>query len=300
MALFPWSNTAHVGASMAGRKRETGLDAFVQTLVGMPWWVGPSCAVSIYALLRLIIPAILSSTSGPDDQVAKSFGAVLVPISVQLAPFAALFVLAIWGLAELKKLMNRRRLDGQTGLDSVGDLSWAEFEELVAEAYRRQGYAVERTGDAAGDGGVDVVLRRNGQTTLVQCKHWKTWTVGVKIVRELRGVMASEKTDYGIVVSYGTFTSEATAFARENRITLMGGNELVELIRSVQKKRSASPATAASVAMPQSAPTPAHGAPACPKCGSAMVQRTAKRGLNAGNQFWGCPRYPICQGVRPC
>jgi restriction system protein len=33
----------------------------------------------------------------------------------------------------------------------------------------------------------------------------------------------------------------------------------------------------------------------CPKCGGAMVLRTAKRGGNAGRQFWGCSSYPKCR-----
>ena len=33
----------------------------------------------------------------------------------------------------------------------------------------------------------------------------------------------------------------------------------------------------------------------CPKCGKPMVLRTAKRGTNAGNQFWGCSTYPKCR-----
>lgn len=37
----------------------------------------------------------------------------------------------------------------------------------------------------------------------------------------------------------------------------------------------------------------------CPQCGSAMVQRTARRGINAGGKFWGCSRYPSCRGTRP-
>ncbi|MDM5088865.1 NERD domain-containing protein [Aeromonas bestiarum] len=37
--------------------------------------------------------------------------------------------------------------------------------------------------------------------------------------------------------------------------------------------------------------------PACPKCGSHMVLRTASRGENKGNQFWGCSGYPKCRGV---
>jgi DNA topoisomerase-1 len=34
-------------------------------------------------------------------------------------------------------------------------------------------------------------------------------------------------------------------------------------------------------------------APACPKCGSAMVKRTGPRG-----EFWGCSTYPKCKGTR--
>ena len=39
--------------------------------------------------------------------------------------------------------------------------------------------------------------------------------------------------------------------------------------------------------------------PVCPKCGGRMVQRTAKRGDNAGKAFWGCTKFPRCRGVRP-
>jgi HEAT repeat protein len=38
--------------------------------------------------------------------------------------------------------------------------------------------------------------------------------------------------------------------------------------------------------------------PTCPRCGNEMVLRTAKRGSNRGNQFWGCPSYPRCRGMR--
>lgn len=37
--------------------------------------------------------------------------------------------------------------------------------------------------------------------------------------------------------------------------------------------------------------------PRCPKCGSEMVLRTAKRGDNQGGKFWGCSRYPKCNGI---
>ncbi|MCH8493433.1 MAG: NERD domain-containing protein [Idiomarina sp.] len=36
----------------------------------------------------------------------------------------------------------------------------------------------------------------------------------------------------------------------------------------------------------------------CPKCGSSLVLRKAKRGANAGKEFWGCSGYPKCRLVQ--
>ena len=35
----------------------------------------------------------------------------------------------------------------------------------------------------------------------------------------------------------------------------------------------------------------------CPKCGAAMVLRRAGKGANAGNEFYGCSRFPKCRGI---
>lgn len=36
-------------------------------------------------------------------------------------------------------------------------------------------------------------------------------------------------------------------------------------------------------------------APVCPKCQLQMKRQTARRGTNAGKQFWGCTNYPKCR-----
>ena len=36
----------------------------------------------------------------------------------------------------------------------------------------------------------------------------------------------------------------------------------------------------------------------CPKCGNKLVLRTAKKGPNAGNQFYGCSGYPGCKYIK--
>jgi len=35
----------------------------------------------------------------------------------------------------------------------------------------------------------------------------------------------------------------------------------------------------------------------CPKCGSEMILRKAKKGANVGKQFWGCSKFPKCRAV---
>lgn len=36
----------------------------------------------------------------------------------------------------------------------------------------------------------------------------------------------------------------------------------------------------------------------CSKCGSQMVLRTAKKGSEAGSQFWGCSTFPKCRVIK--
>ena len=36
----------------------------------------------------------------------------------------------------------------------------------------------------------------------------------------------------------------------------------------------------------------------CPRCGGQLILRTAKKGNNAGNQFYGCSNYPRCRYIQ--
>jgi ssDNA-binding Zn-finger/Zn-ribbon topoisomerase 1 len=39
------------------------------------------------------------------------------------------------------------------------------------------------------------------------------------------------------------------------------------------------------------------GTPICPKCGTQMVIRTAKKRNQKGEEFWGCRSYPKCREI---
>ncbi|WP_024550023.1 helix-hairpin-helix domain-containing protein [Siccibacter turicensis] len=60
------------------------------------------------------------------------------------------------------------------------------------------------------------------------------------------------------------------------------------------------PIAAPTLASFQQAATIAQPAPVlCPRCQSPMVRRVARRGPGNGRAFWGCGRYPGCNGTRP-
>lgn len=268
-------------------KRNSVLDDFLAVLTIAPIWFGPVCAAGIYITLRWLVPWVLSANPA-DQEISKIPANVFIGLSVTLAPWLTGLAALCWFFAEVQKWFDRHRLDRQTGADSIAALSWFEFESLVSEAFRRQGYTVEQIGGRNPDGGIDQRLHRAGEVVLVQCKHWRKRKVGVTTVRELLGVVTSEKAQAGIIVTSGRFTQEAREFAAKVAIRLIAGEELLEMIRAVQFD---TPRTA-TLQPPSNAETPS-----CPKCGSTMIRRTAERGPNPGSQFWGCPRYPACRGT---
>lgn len=273
------------------------MDDLLDFLRVVPWWVGPPLILFAWLLFRFIVPAILTGfTPSEGNSVAVPATKMFSTMSITLSPYVAGVVGLVWVVALFKKLGDSHRLETQTGIDSIRALPWREFELLLAEAFRRQGYGVVDTGGVA-DGGIDLILTRDGQETLVQAKQWKTWKVGVKVARELFGVQSSRGAGASILVTSGRFTSEAQRFATENGVKLIDGPVLERMIADVQRSGRAQPQPERSA--PIIKPATVAAAPKCPNCGKPMVQRTAKRGAKAGQSFWGCEGFPACRGTRP-
>jgi restriction system protein len=169
---------------------------------------------------------------------------------------------------------------------------------LVGEAFRLQGYRVVETGGGGADGGVDLVLSKGSEKFFVQCKQWRAFKVGVDVVRELYGVMAAKGAVGGFVVTSGRFTEDAASFASGRNLKLIDGPLLYGLIRQARNSRGQSPAPQDGQPLVSAAQADAPSVPSCPTCSKPMVKRTAKRGANAGEEFWGCSAYPACRGTR--
>lgn len=284
------------GGWIMSRRQGGLLEALFNLAARLPWWLSLTLAVASYQGLGLVavqpLPDFHAAPRAP--VIVAHFlhwfafaGQYILPFAFSVGTIASI-------MAALRGKQIYRRISKTPNRHSLDGLRWREFEILMLEWFRKQGFTVQDT-DLGPDGGVDIVLRKDGRTYLVQCKHWQACKVGVAVVRELRGVMASEGAAGGFVVTSGLFTDEARRFASRNDITLIDGRQLTAVIRPHKKT--------ADLASPEpeilTDNTQSIAEPSCPQCGARMVERKASRGPAAGGYFWGCSRYPSCRGTRP-
>jgi restriction system protein len=125
-----------------------------ETLILAPWWVSAILSGLVFAAMRWVLPAF-----GSDNIVLKAF----IPALVKFAWLPALFFAALACVSAVFASKKRALLDSQKDAASLQSLSWKEFEWLVGEAYRRQGYDVEESLGKGADGGIDLVLHKGAE-----------------------------------------------------------------------------------------------------------------------------------------
>ncbi len=183
----------------------------------------------------------------------------------------------------------RQQPAGQASLDDIRAMRWPEFEGLIAEAFRQRGYSVEKTGHGGLDGDIDLILRKEGRTELVQCKLWKTRQMHIATVREVWGLVAHHNANAVKIVCAGSFDFDASQFARDKAIDLIDGERLLQLVSGVGAASSTAGAN-----LPAAAREPS--VPDCPSCSAAMFKRFNRQ---TNQMFWSCTKYPACKGARP-
>jgi len=264
------------------RRKDDGIFDMLATL---PWWVSVVVASIAYIVFQWVFPALAGHSF--------MLKAMAQAVRTNALLLACLFLIPA-PVAYFNATRRRTLLDSQTGIESIRAMTWQDFELLVGEAFRRQGYGVEERGGSAPDGGVDLVLSRDGKTTVAQCKRWRDAQVSVQPVRELFGVMHSAGADAAIFVSTGAYTADALEFARGQPIRLIDGDELARMVAAIQEERRIeSRLTKTLTPSPQ---PPVYGK-VCQICGGAMTKRIAKKGPKVGGSFWGCSRFPACRGT---
>ena len=284
------------------RKRESLL--FELSL--LPWWVSATIAAVAFVGIVYVFPSM---------SIESPLWRILVPLQSKadyIGISVAVLFLLLAALSFSESLRKKRLLDRQRSLESIRALPWRQFEELVAEAFRRDGFTVIENVYVGADGGVDIRLRKGGESYLVQCKNWRKQRVGVATVREMFGILAAESAGGVFIVCSGTFTAEALRFAEGKPIDLVDGDKLMRMIARVRRdspeheyethvteqQQESSLTGDARALEPHGVDTRSLDASRCPRCGGNLVVRTARKGKNAGRRFWGCETFPKCRFVK--
>jgi restriction system protein len=245
-------------------------DYVEETVVGKRAWV----IVLLFALGLPILTALL------DVAFPALYRAGNVAISLLIG--------TVVGLALVLVARERERYRA-AAIDHTGDIAalrkkpWGEFETIVGQAFRSQGYMVKERGGFRRDHGVDLIAQRGKERVLIQCKHWLAWKVAEGQVKQLYADVKTQEFTAGWLVTCGRFTEFAKSWAKGKEIRLIDGESLVQLIQ------------VAGISDPPPAPdetkTPATlTSPGCPNCGTPM--RRHKNRYDESS-FWGCP-IPAC------
>lgn len=163
-------------------------------------------------------------------------------------------------------------------------IDWYQFEKLTELIFKDLGYKVDRRGGAHADGGIDLVIEKDGQKLGVQCKHWKTWNVRPKEVREFVGALHIAELKSGYYVTLQGCTEAAGELANERMIQFVDETNVINSIRMRDGQ-----------VKPEMLRLLNDKTKHCPKCESVMVWKTPAYG-EKWQPFWGCPRYPRCKG----
>jgi restriction system protein len=266
------------------RRRDQGIfDDIIEIAAAMP-------LISFF--LSLFLAGVGAYFKWANPKFMMGGGVLFAPCFWALAILVAVASIVGFVRQRFDAHQRSRRLESQRSIKDLRQLSPGDFEQTIADLFRRQGYRVDEMG-GAGDGGVDLVLRRDGDESiahLVQYKRYTNWKVGVTEVREFYGAMAAHRSRCeGLFVTCGRYTAEARAFAVGKPIRLIDGHELLSMLAKIN------PITPAVESF--TSPTPSTGSPLCPRCGVPMQRRITQRGLHAGAPFWGCSNYPDCRQI---
>jgi hypothetical protein len=100
------------------------------------------------------------------------------------------------------------------------------FEQWTGERFASLGYTVLPT-PFRGDHGIDLNVERQGERAIVQCKHWPAGAVGEPVLRDLYGTLHHVDAQAAYLVTTGSATPAARAWAKDNPITMWDWQYLV-------------------------------------------------------------------------
>ena len=119
-------------------------------------------------------------------------------------------------------------------IEKVDIMDGITFEQFLKRLFIYKGYQVQETA-RTGDYGADLVLKRDGEVTVVQAKRYNA-NVGARAIQEIYSARHHYHADKMKVVSNAHFTRQAEIMAEEQDIELIDREELISLMNEVKSE----------------------------------------------------------------
>ena len=189
-------------------KLQMAKNSLFATLLRSPWWV----SFAVATVLALLAGALL-----PEQfRVAGALGTM---------PFVVVGAIAAWRQWQRPSAAQAART-----LQAVNAMAWPAFAQVLEDAFRRQGYAVQRGPNGAA---MDFELQREGRTTLVSARRWKAARIGLDALRPLQAARAAADASEALYIGLGELTDTARPFVTQHGITLWQAAELAHALRGL-------------------------------------------------------------------
>lgn len=192
---------------MIAMKLQMAENSLFAILLRKPWWV----SLGIAAVLGLVAMALLP----PAYRVVGALSGF---------PFVVIAALAAW---------RQRRLPSQAEIaqtrQALAAMNWPAFSSLLEQAFRRDGYSVQRSTAK----GVDFELERQGRRMLVSARRWKSARSGIDALQPLQVQREAIHAADALFVGLGPISDTARPFAAQHRIAVWQAAELAQALRGL-------------------------------------------------------------------
>lgn len=189
-------------------KLQMAKNSLFATLLRSPWWV----SFAVAAVLALLAGALL-----PEQfRVAGALGTM---------PFVVIGAIAAW-----RQWRRPSAAQAARTLQAVNAMAWPAFAQALEDAFRRDGYAVQRGPNGSA---VDFELQRQGRTTLVSARRWKAARIGLDALRPLQAARQAADASEALYIGLGELTDTARPFATQHGMTIWQAAELAHALRGL-------------------------------------------------------------------
>jgi restriction system protein len=176
-------------------------------LLRSPWWVSAGIALLLGMLSFALLPLeyrVIGALSG--------------------LPFMVVAAIAAWRQWHLPSAARVAQTQ-----QALAAMAWPAFAALLEQAFRRDGYTVQR-GQTAG---VDFELERKGRRMVVSARRWKSAQTGLEPLRALQAAREAGEAPDALFIGLGPVSDSARPFAAERRIAVWQAAELAHALRGL-------------------------------------------------------------------